>query len=80
MALATESLQDVVGKSPDRLTLGERTATAGKWIALEVYTPETLPLRVIEALGDTAAECIRKLEDRGLNPRTFEFSVMPAAF
>jgi len=53
---------------------------AGKWIALELYTPETLPLKVIDAIGDSAAECIRQLEARGQNPRGYEFSIFPKAF
>ena len=69
-----------LGRSPDQLSLSERTAVAGKWIAMQIYTPETLPLRVIEALADTPAECIRQLEDRGLNPRIFEYSLLLPAF
>jgi hypothetical protein len=32
-----------------------------------------LPLRRIEALGDSAAECIKILRMRGLDPERFEF-------
>lgn len=45
----------------------------GKWIALERYTPKTLPLRIIEALGDSPASCVRQLAARGLKPADFEF-------
>jgi hypothetical protein len=63
----------IIGRSPERLTLEERRDIAGKWIALEVYTPETVPLKRIEALGSSVVECIRQLQQRGLNPREFEF-------
>lgn len=80
MAMATVIPADYLGRPPERLTLGERTAVAGKWIALEIYTPETLPLRVIEALGETPHDCIRQLEARLLDPRRYEFSVLTPAF
>ena len=63
-----------IGRNPDRLTLEERIALAGKWIALEVYTPATLPFRRIEAIGDSLADCLRMLQARGLDPAVFEFS------
>ena len=62
-----------IGRSPDALTLPERTALAGKFMALEIYNTKDLPLRRIEAIGDDAADCIRQLRDRGLDPRKFEF-------
>jgi hypothetical protein len=65
--------QQVIGRSPERLSLKESLALAGRWMALEIYTPATLPLRRIEALGDSADECIRQLRERGLDPRRFEY-------
>jgi hypothetical protein len=66
-------LNAVVGRSPEQLTLEQRFALTGKVVALEVYTPATLPLRRIEALADTVAGCIQVLKQRGLNPLKFEF-------
>jgi len=63
----------------DRLSLSERELLAGKWIALEVYTPATLPLRRIEALGDSAEACMRQLDERGRDPRQFEFVLLKPA-
>ena len=63
-----------LGRNPDRLTLTERLALAGKYVAMEIYSPEALPLRRIEAVGDTLAECLRSLKSRGLDPLRFEFS------
>ena len=64
----------VLGRSPDRLTPAERQALAGKYIALEIYSPEATPLRRIEAIGDSLADCLRHLKSRGLDARLFEFS------
>ncbi len=63
-----------VGRNPDRLNLDERRALIGKYVALEIYTPETLPFRRIEAIGNSIGECIRMLKERGLNPGQFEYS------
>jgi hypothetical protein len=63
-----------IGRSPDRLTLEERRALIGKYIALEIYTPHETPLRRIEAFGDSLAECLRELKARSLDPALFEFT------
>jgi len=63
-----------LGRSPEALTIQERLEFAGKFVALEIYTPATLPLRRIEAIGDSVAECVRQLEGRGLDPLRFEFN------
>src|SRR5437867_9110372 len=42
-----------LGRSPDDLTLDERLKLAGKYIAMEIYTPAVLPMRRIEAIGDS---------------------------
>jgi hypothetical protein len=78
--MASSAAQDprqALGRNPDRLTLEERMALAGKFIALEVYSPETLPLRLIEAVGSSIDECVRMLQSRGLDPRQFEYSILP---
>ena len=73
-ATATRDCQRAIGRSPDRLTLAERNALAGKYIALEIYTPENLAYRRIEAIGDSLADCIQTLKSRGLDPAQFEFT------
>jgi hypothetical protein len=70
----------LIGRSPDTLTLQERISFAGKHVALEIYTPGNLALRRIEAVGDSLEECIRTLQDRGLDPRKFEFTLIAPAF
>jgi hypothetical protein len=72
-ATAAEDLNRAIGRAPDRLTLEERFLLAGKHIALEIYTPEALPLVRIEAIGDSLADCIRMLKSRRLDPARFEF-------
>jgi hypothetical protein len=71
---AAKDPQRALGRSPDRLSLDERRALVGKYIALEIYTPEDLPLRRIEAIGDSVQACMRQLVARGLDPLRFEFS------
>ena len=41
---AARDPKQAIGRAPERLTLGERLALTGKFIALEIYTPEALPL------------------------------------
>ena len=74
MTAARLDPQQALGRSPDRLTLEERLHLTGKYIAMELYTPETTPFRRIEAIGDSVADCVRMLKSRGLDPAQFEFS------
>jgi hypothetical protein len=80
MAKSARNSDRALGRSPDQLTLDERVELAGKHIALEVYTPDALPLRRIEAIGDSIEECVRQLQSRGLDPRKFEFSRLPPPY
>jgi len=73
-ASAAKDPHVALGRNPDRLTLEERMALAGKYVAMEMYSPETLPLRRIEAIGDTIEACVRMLKERGLDPGIFEFT------
>ncbi len=66
----------VIGRAPEGLSIAERKKLAGLTVALEIYTPETLPERVIAAIGGSAAECIDQLVARGLDPRKYEFLVL----
>jgi len=77
---AAKDPRQALGRNPDRLTLNERAALAGKMIALEIYMPETLPLRRIEAIGDTTDACVRMLQERGLDPRRFEITRLSPAY
>ncbi len=72
MKTASE-LSSFIGRFPDQLTLNERWSLVGVWIALEKYTPETLPVRRIEAIGESTVECVRMLQALGLDARNFEF-------
>ncbi len=66
-------LQRFVGQSLDGLKLSDKWAVTGCWIATELYSPERLPLRIIEAIGLNARECIEQLRARGLDPTRFEY-------
>ena len=61
-----------IGRSPESLSRKERLRLAGMWIATELYSPKTLPLRLIEAVGATPTDCVRMLRSRGLDPLKFE--------
>jgi hypothetical protein len=73
-ANAAKEAAHALGRNPDRLTPAERLALVGKYIALEIYSPEAIPLRRIEAIGDSIADCVRTLKSRGLDPLLFEFT------
>ena len=70
----------LIGRSPERLSIAELTAMAGKVVALEVYTPETTPIRTIQAIGDSAEECVVQLKAKGADPRQYEFTVLKAPY
>jgi hypothetical protein len=78
--MAAPDPAQAIGRASDSLTLAERIAFAGKHVAFEVYTPETLPFRRIEAIGNSVEECVRTLKSRGLDPRKFEFTILPPPF
>ena len=80
MAATAEDTNRVIGRSPDQLPLEDRIRLAGKFIALEIYSPETLPLVRIEAIGDSLADCLRMLKRRGLDAANFEFRRLPAPY
>ena len=69
-----------LGQSPERLSVGQLTALAGYVIAVELYTPETAPVRTIEAIAETAEECVAELAARGLDPKRFEYTMLKAPY
>lgn len=68
-----QTAETILGRSPDDMTLEERFRFAGQTVALEIYTPKTIPLRRIEAIGRSLDDCVRMLKSRGLDPHHFEF-------
>jgi hypothetical protein len=73
---AAVDLKTYIGREPERLSISERKAVSGKWFAMQIYSPRTLPLRRIEALGDNVQDCMRQLALRGLDPREFEYQLL----
>lgn len=65
----------IIGRAPDQLSPAERAALRGRWIALEIYSPATLPLKRIEAVGENVAACAAEVARRGLKPSEFEYSL-----
>ena len=70
----------IAGLSPDELSLEQRLEFAGKWVAIELYNPTTLPLRLIAAVGDSAAECAATLARDGRDPARFEYMPLKAPY
>jgi hypothetical protein len=70
----------LLGRPFEGLTLAERLDHVGRWVALEIYTPQTLPLRTIEAEGSSAVECAAQLSVRGLDPSHFEFLLLKSPY
>ena len=84
-------MNSAVGRSPDELSLTERFELAGKWIALERYTPPTVSemngkpqvavrLRKIEAIGDSVEACVGSLKSAGADPANYEFTRLRPPF
>jgi hypothetical protein len=69
-----------VGRAPDSLKPEEAIALAGLFAAFEIYSPETTPLRRIEAVGETPEDCIGELAARGLDPRRYEIARLKPPF
>jgi hypothetical protein len=63
----------LLGKPVDGFTLADQWRYAGVWVALELYTPQTLPVRLIAAAGASASECIAALRAKGMDPERFEY-------
>ena len=73
-------MSPLLGRVPDQLTIAERRALVGRWIAIELYDPKTLPLRRIEAEGDSVADCVRQLREKQLPVTNFEFQQIHPAY
>lgn len=67
-------MKSAIGKSLDGLHLDERWKLVGAWMATELYSPQRLPLRIIQAIGLDAAGCVRELRAQGRDPELFEYS------
>lgn len=80
MVAPTIDPKQYVGRAPEWLSVAEQRALQGWWMALEIYSPATTPLRRIEALGRSAGECREMLVARGLDPMNFEYMPLRAPF
>jgi hypothetical protein len=69
-----------IGQSLDGLSLTERTKLTGRWVAEELYSPERLPLRKIEAVGTDVRACVDALRRRGLNPARYYYHAVEAPY
>ncbi|MBV9082732.1 MAG: hypothetical protein JOZ62_08665 [Acidobacteriaceae bacterium] len=73
---SNHDVNKLVGSLLDGLSLADRRTLTGFWIAIELYSPDRLPLRKIEAVGADPSKCIEQLRTRGLNPARFEFELI----
>lgn len=69
-------LSRFIGRSPERLSISEIRALHGKWAAIEIYSPEVNPPRVIVALGESPAACAAALAAQGLDPERHEYQLL----
>ncbi len=67
------------GLEPDMLSFDQRLALAGRWIAVDIYTPRTLPVRRIVVVGESAVDCARQLAEQGEDPSRYEYQRVPPA-
>lgn len=60
-------------RSPDSFNPSEWRAIHGLWAAYEIYSPQTTPLRRIQALGASPEECMKAVAAQGLDGCNFEY-------
>ena len=68
-----------VDKVLEGLPLKQRAQLTNAWIATQLYSPERLPLRTIEAIGPTLRDCIVDLQRLGHNAALYFFELVPPA-
>lgn len=62
-----------LNRSPDSFSPAEWRAVHGLWAAFELYSPQTTPLRRIQALGASSSECMGTIAAQGLAVTNFEY-------
>jgi hypothetical protein len=74
------NLEKFAGRSHDRLTLDERAALVGYYMARQVYSPKNLALQRIETVGESVGACVENLKRAGKNPLDYEFTRFNPAY
>ncbi len=74
--LQNSDWKNVIGKSIDALPLKVRWTLTGRWMAVELYSPERLPLRILAAVGDDARDCVAQLRANGVDPALYHFELI----
>ncbi len=72
-SVSTLNLEIFAGRSPDRLTLDEREALVGYYMARQIYSPKNLALQRIETVAESVAACVENLKRAGKDPLEYEF-------
>ncbi len=65
-------MTELVGLAIDELSWEQKRRADGQWVAVRIYDPVSLPLRKIEAVGNSAAEVLGRVAERGEDARRFE--------
>lgn len=73
-------VKEALGHAPEELPLPLRQSLTGKWVALELYDPKRLPLRKIEAVGESPSECFAALRAAGKELTHYEVVRLAAPF
>jgi hypothetical protein len=75
-----QKVEGFLGKSVDGLLLTDRLNLTGFWIATELYSPERLPLRIIQAIGSDPRDCAGQLRAKGLDPAAYHYEALCEPF
>lgn len=78
MGRTTHAGHSFLGRNPDTLSLSERAALAGKWVALRDYNPNNLALRRIAACEATPEACREALQSQGEDPNHYQYVLLRA--
>jgi hypothetical protein len=76
MGRTAQTDHPLLGRNPETLSLSERAALAGQWVALPEYHPDNLALRRIAACEATPEACREALHRRGEDPTRFQYVLM----
>lgn len=68
------------GKSLDGLSVKDHWKLAGSWMATELYSPQRLPLRLMQVIGPDPASCIKQLRAQQLDPELYEYVPIPQPY
>lgn len=72
----TSDFSRFLGRAPESLTIPELRQLHGIWLAYEIYTPQTTPLKRIAAAGSSIGDCAAQLSKQGRDPLLHEYQLL----